>query len=377
METILYANIWSFDFIRTAIQDRTISNDIRTVLLVYLAKKCSPDRIDWSGLGLDNVTPQFLASLTTMKREARKTELTTRFCNFVNSNFKQDIHQFYLASYTNVTDDGEHTPEHEVEDQIDDILGIPDPPAVVKFPIELNLASNQIEELSIDEQDAYRQLFEHAHRLYLHDNRLKVIPTGFIAIGANLRELTLDENLFEEIDFAFLNSVPELKSLSIKNIKLPQSMVLITEELAEHDLEHLDLSGTTLDEFPVGLVMLFPQLRALHLSRCNISNIKSNLYCRLTELRNLNLEDNNISEMNCFHFAMFPVLQVLTLNGNHLKELSMSDCDFCDEPTLTQLHISNNYFDEVPKIAFQLAKLTYLGMRFCGFLVYYASENDH
>ena len=85
-----------------------------------------------------------------------------------------------------------------------------------QYPIELNLASNQIEELPIDEQEAYRTMFEHAHRLYLHDNRLRQIPTKFIAIGANLRELTLDENFFEEIDFQFLNFVPELKSLSIK-----------------------------------------------------------------------------------------------------------------------------------------------------------------
>ena len=70
--------------------DKTISNDIRTILLVYLAKECSPDRIDWSGLGLDNIAPQFLASMASMEKEtAAPTELTTRFCVFVNSRFKQ------------------------------------------------------------------------------------------------------------------------------------------------------------------------------------------------------------------------------------------------------------------------------------------------
>ena len=115
------------------------------------------------------------------------------------------------------------------------------------------------------------------------------------------------------------------------------------------------MSETHLEGYPLELVQRFPKLRALFLRCCNISQLKSSLYCQLGELRNLSLEDNNISEMNCFHFSMFPVIQVLNLNGNNLRELTLADCDF-EEPLITQLHLAMNDFDEVPKIAFQLAK---------------------
>jgi hypothetical protein len=38
IETILYANVWSFEFIRSAVMEKNISDDIRTILLVYLVK---------------------------------------------------------------------------------------------------------------------------------------------------------------------------------------------------------------------------------------------------------------------------------------------------------------------------------------------------
>jgi len=116
-------------------------------------------------------------------------------------------------------------------------------------------------------------------------------------------------------------------------------VVLDTTDLEEHSLEHLDLSGTTLGEFPVELLLLLPQLRALQLSRCNIMKLKSNLYCRMNELRNLNLEQNNISDFNCFHFViMFPVLQVLNLTGNALTRITLTDCEVDEmELSVTQL----------------------------------------
>ena len=112
----------------------------------------------------------------------------------------------------------------------------------VVSPVELNLSSNEIEELSVAEKEAYSQLFQNAQRLHLHENKLKAIPADFIAIGQNLRELTLDKNVFKLLDFSFLNSVPELKSLSMKSIRSDGNsnpVRISTDELKEHALEHL------------------------------------------------------------------------------------------------------------------------------------------
>ena len=35
-----------------------ISSDIKTVLLIHLSQKATDGRLDWSGLKLENVTPQ-------------------------------------------------------------------------------------------------------------------------------------------------------------------------------------------------------------------------------------------------------------------------------------------------------------------------------
>lgn len=53
------------------------------------------------------------------------------------------------------------------------------------------------------------------------------------------------------------------------------------------------------------------------------------------------------------------------MNGNSLKKVSISDCDIEEacflEPMITQLHLADNDFDEIPNIAFELPKLTFLG----------------
>ena len=50
-------------FIRNLVLSSSISNDIKTILLMKLARDSVDGRLDWSGLNLENVTPQFLASL--------------------------------------------------------------------------------------------------------------------------------------------------------------------------------------------------------------------------------------------------------------------------------------------------------------------------
>ena len=73
----------------------------------------------------------------------------------------------------------------------------------------------------------------------------------FIQIARNLRELALDDNYFCKIDFQFLNDLPNLKSLSLKNIQPGHweffdldGMEVLASNLTEHDLEHLDMGGT-------------------------------------------------------------------------------------------------------------------------------------
>lgn len=93
---------------------------------------------------------------------------------------------------------------------------------------------------------------------------------------------------------------------------------------------------------------------------------------------------------------MFPSLQILNLNGNMITQMSLDTCiEICGEIPevgfhwklfsawirisdwsvdsrqnmtenifkITQLHLSDNHLTEIPKIAFQFAKLTLLDLR--------------
>ena len=53
-------NIENFEisFLRDLISMTDISSDIKTVLLIHLSKKSNDGRLDWSGLKLENITPQ-------------------------------------------------------------------------------------------------------------------------------------------------------------------------------------------------------------------------------------------------------------------------------------------------------------------------------
>ena len=44
--------------IRIKLKYFQISSDIKTVLLIHLSQKATDGRLDWSGLKLENVTPQ-------------------------------------------------------------------------------------------------------------------------------------------------------------------------------------------------------------------------------------------------------------------------------------------------------------------------------
>ena len=112
-------------------------------------------------------------------------------------------------------------------------------------PIELNLSSNNIKELSTDDAKAFERLLENAQawfnlfpinfrsqtdsdqckRLYLNKNAFQEIPSRFISTAANLRELVLDENFFSRIDLSFLNDLPHLKSLRSVFISVPGSLL--------------------------------------------------------------------------------------------------------------------------------------------------------
>ena len=80
--------------------------------------------------------------------------------------------------------------------------------------------------------------------------------------------------------------------------------------------------------------------------------------------RNANFEENRLTEFTCLNFIYFPSLQILNLNGNNIKQISLTDCVEISEniPEVTQLHLSENSMENIPEVAFQFAKLTYLDL---------------
>ena len=106
-------------------------------------------------MGLNNVTPQYLASLSTTKIEQEETDLTKKFFEFFDSNFEKDVNKFYLANYSF------HKSKEVLEPIVEEIINEANDEGLAvnvfspESPIEVNLSSNQIEELSVKDRKSY------------------------------------------------------------------------------------------------------------------------------------------------------------------------------------------------------------------------------
>ena len=118
---------------------------------------------------------------------------------------------------------------------------------------------------------------------------------------------------------------------------------------------------------PTHLLSQFQSLRALSMRQCGVGNFNTvdcDELLKLPCLRNANFEENRLTEFTCLNFIYFPSLQILNLNGNKIKQISLTDCVEISEniPEVTQLHLSENSMENIPEVAFQFAKLTYLDL---------------
>ena len=366
VRALLTAHDFPRPFIRALVARTDVSNDVKSELLLTISISSTDGRLDWSGLDLDNVTPQFLGSLSSGKRqtvETKQTDITLSLIAFVAANELTDnlggVFYSQLQNQTpNVDKQVAKEPHRSTQEE------------KPKFPIELNLSSNKIECLNTIDSESYAPFLKQTQRLYLNRNLFSDVPYQFIAMASNLRELYLDENHFTVIDFSFLNQLQNLKSLSLKDLKPEKDKCVsfVTTSMGQHGLEHLDLSGTQIANMPCHLLTQLQSLRALSMRQCGVGNFNmddSDETLKLPCLRNANFEENRMTEFSCLNFIFFPSLQILNLNGNQIQYINLVGCiDQCieDIPEVTQLHLSENNMTCIPAVAFQFAKLTYLDL---------------
>ena len=74
VNALLTSNVVSNSFLRGLVSRKDIRNDIKTEVLLALSSTSADGRLDWSGLELDNITPQFLASLSNKNEKVTKTK---------------------------------------------------------------------------------------------------------------------------------------------------------------------------------------------------------------------------------------------------------------------------------------------------------------
>ena len=301
VRALLSAHNLSNNFIRGLISRSDISNDIKSELLLTISISSTDGRLDWSGLDLDNVTPQFLGSLTSgsrQKSEVAKTDLTLNLIDFIaNNGLDDDLGKVFYTQLQN------HTPNTEKKRTIEPRRSFTSLEEKPQMPIELNLSSNKIEFLNTIDSASYAPFLKQTQRLYLNRNAFSAVPYQFISMATSLRELYLDENQFTVIDFSFLNQLPNLKSLSLKDLKPEKESCVsfVTTSMHQHGLEHLDLSGTRIAKMPCHLLTQFQSLRALSMRQCGIGNFNMencDEMIKLPCLRNANFEENKLSEFS-------------------------------------------------------------------------------
>ncbi|CBY34790.1 unnamed protein product [Oikopleura dioica] len=398
---VLLVRDWDQGLIKELISDRKVVDDIKALLLIYLSDNSGvTDKLDWSSLQLNDVTQQYLALFAKSQGSTEKTqpEIKIDFVKFLDKFFGKKIQQFFLSEI-----DGSDPWANEDQRSTKSL----DKPHVTfklppKRPAEVNLSNNRIDTLEVPEEqrENYKQLLENAKRLVISNNRLRSLPSEFLILGTTLTELNLDQNFFASLELAFLNQLPNLKSLSIKSTQIPMTvnhLKISCDSMESHNLEHLDLSENPLQGFPIDLLRKLPGLRALELRKCGIKEIpevRLGLSFGLKDLRTLNLEHNSIKYFGFTHYQMFPGVQILKLSENRLKYMSLSDEDeerYQDsltlegldedafepandsiletsrmseypDPEITQLHLAKNNFEELPLAAFQLPKLSLLDL---------------
>ncbi|KAK3086917.1 hypothetical protein FSP39_025370 [Pinctada imbricata] len=196
-------------------------------------------------------------------------------------------------------------------------------------------------------------------QLDISKNKLKSLP-GWVSECFFMVKLDIGHNCIEELPERLFSDAQKLTILKANHnhlTALPTEVNhCILEELhLQHNqlsvlpghshatgFKELYLSGNKLQDSVMPFLCSFSRLKALHLARNKITEIKSRDIAKLEQLIELNVSGNDLRTLPA-SLGKHSKLQVLRANSNHLKELP----DFKRAPCLKTLEVGSNRLSDV------------------------------
>jgi Leucine-rich repeat (LRR) protein len=208
--------------------------------------------------------------------------------------------------------------------------------------IELNLASNMLEQVPSDAIAVFRKL----KRLNLAQNRIKLLhPNSFFNLKSPLLSLDLSYNFIRDIDLSAFNGQIQnnLKSLSIQN-----------NELNWPNFIYLLFNLYQLNELNVDFNKLSSAYSSNGKNEGSKSILNSGQFINL-KLTHLSMQGNGLSEENLklftYSYSYNPLMSSLNSNFK-LKKFKY--------PSLLKLNLARNKLKQIPEEFFTLLNMTQL-----------------
>ncbi|TRY73241.1 hypothetical protein TCAL_02569 [Tigriopus californicus] len=196
-------------------------------------------------------------------------------------------------------------------------------------------------------------LLQNYTKIDFSQNRIKVIPEGFIQKFPNLKEMRLGNNEFLDIPFDALQSLPSLIFLGLeRNIirGLGESNLAFLKRLKEINLSSNLISKIT-DQSLKGL----SSLEILKLEYNQIRSISANAFRPTPKIRELSLGSNEL-ELMPRAISTLTALQDLQLGRNRIVHIPNGLFQSCRDLRILDLggnaieEIDNDAFRDIPKL---------------------------
>ena len=155
-----------------------------------------------------------------------------------------------------------------------------------------------------------------------------------------LKELILNGNCLESLDFCRFNCLSHLEKLDLSDSQIEKLDEGFFMKLKK--LKSLNLSNNPILKLGSNKFLGLKNLETLFLDKINweFIRIEKDAFNGLTNLKKLSLEENFLEYIDPEAFSHTPKLKVLSLNDNRLE--SIDPKVFSYTPKLTELNICNN-----------------------------------
>ncbi len=215
---------------------------------------------------------------------------------------------------------------------------IPDGISALENLVTLSAAENQLQSLPAE---GPRGLFA----LYLGDNELAEVPTGWLAASPRLNALYLNGNRIADLSVESFAELPELQTLYIFDNHI--SAVPAGTFAHMSSLKRMILAENRITTLPSGAFAGLDSLEWLVLDNNRIGTVPANTFAGLESLTRLWLSANPIEELQPGAFAGMGKLELLSLGMTRLSTFPHDA--FAGLAALEILSVVRNRLTELPQ----------------------------